>query len=300
MNSTKLPDISRNEPPPVHSPLDWVGMQGIDLPILLHEKDYHRVLPAKVDVQVNLPALHKKGIHMSRLYQILDGLGEQEALTPPRIQRMLQDMIASHEECESDKVRMSVHVDVLARRPALISEGLAGWKSYPLQVDARMLKGTFSLRMGVTVPYSSTCPCSAALVRQLVQQRFQETFQDHKQIDLGSVTTWLRSEATLATPHSQRSEAQISVDVDTEAEELGIIPLIHLVEESLGTPVQTAVKREDEQAFAALNGQNLMFVEDATRRLKKALSESYSNVDIHVNHMESLHAHDAVAWTSAP
>ena len=32
------------------------------------------------------------------------------------------------------------------------------------------------------------------------------------------------------------------------------------------------MKREDEQEFALLNGKNLMFVEDAGRRLKDALS----------------------------
>ena len=37
------------------------------------------------------------------------------------------------------------------------------------------------------------------------------------------------------------------------------------MEAALGTPVQTAVKREDEQAFARLNGRNLMFCEDAPR-----------------------------------
>lgn len=39
--------------------------------------------------------------------------------------------------------------------------------------------------------------------------------------------------------------------------------LIDQMEAVLATPVQTAVKRADEQAFAWLNGQNLMYVEDA-------------------------------------
>jgi len=59
--------------------------------------------------------------------------------------------------------------------------------------------------------------------------------------------------------------------------------------------VQTAVKRADEQAFAALNGQNLMFVEDAARRIEAALGE-YTRPSVHVRHLESLHPHDAVAW----
>ena len=72
---------------------------------------------------------------------------------------------------------------------------------------------------------------------------------------------------------------------------------MQLVEETLKTPVQTAVKREDEQAFAELNGQNLMFCEDAARRLKSALDKSSRFTDfwLRVEHYESLHAHDAIS-----
>ncbi|MNL51431.1 hypothetical protein D3C87_1745330 [compost metagenome] len=61
--------------------------------------------------------------------------------------------------------------------------------------------------------------------------------------------------------------------------------------------MQTAVKRADEQAFALANGQNLMFCEDAARRLNIALKRSpgINGFHIRVIHAESLHAHDAVA-----
>ncbi len=60
--------------------------------------------------------------------------------------------------------------------------------------------------------------------------------------------------------------------------------------------VQTAVKREDEQEFARLNGQNAMFVEDALRVMKKSM-ESFDEIEsfeIKTHHFESLHVHDAV------
>ena len=71
--------------------------------------------------------------------------------------------------------------------------------------------------------------------------------------------------------------------------------LINLVENT--ATCSTVVKREDEQEFARLNGQNLMFVEDAVRRIKQALLDSqlWSNCHVRVSHYESLHAHDAVA-----
>ena len=102
----------------------------------------------------------------------------------------------------------------------------------------------------------------------------------------------------MATPHSQRSVAQVRVVLDTGCgEAFPITALIDTIEGALKTPVQTAVKRVDEQEFAKLNGQNLMFCEDAARRLKQALNgqQCYQDFWLRVNHLESLHAHDAVA-----
>lgn len=113
-----------------------------------------------------------------------------------------------------------------------------------------------------------------------------------------AVAAWLRRHATAATPHSQRSEAVVSVALPVDGATLGLIDLIDRIEHALGTPVQTAVKRADEQAFAVLNGGNLMFVEDAARRVQAALDGHHANPSVHVRHLESLHPHDAVAWAA--
>jgi len=70
-----LPDVSLSETATLPVALDWVGMQGIDLPIRLGQGELDGLLPASADVQVDLPAATAKGIHMSRLYQLLDRLG---------------------------------------------------------------------------------------------------------------------------------------------------------------------------------------------------------------------------------
>ena len=57
------------------------------------------------------------------------------------------------------------------------------------------------------------------------------------------------------------------------------------------------VKREDEQAFAELNGVHVKFVEDAARLLYEQLTDDDRIVDFRIvcSHFESLHSHDAVA-----
>jgi GTP cyclohydrolase I len=155
----------------------------------------------------------------------------------------------------------------------------------------------FHVELKIDVAYSSTCPCSAALSRQLIQQQFINDFANQS-LQHADVLAWLGSTTGIvATPHSQRSCAQLAVRLDDFLEHLPLISLINDAEAALGTAVQTAVKRADEQAFALANGQNLMFCEDAARRLNMALKRSpgINGFHLKVIHAESLHAHDAVA-----
>jgi GTP cyclohydrolase I len=66
---------------------------------------------------------------------------------------------------------------------------------------------------------------------------------------------------------------------------------------SLVTETLVFCKRQDEQAFAELNGANIKFVEDAIRYMANELNQHSSVVDYKVicSHFESLHSHEAVA-----
>lgn len=293
MNALILPDIaaqSTTEP----ASLDWVGMCDIAVPLLLEDQRIN----ARADAGVSLDDPGARGIHMSRLYLALGALQHQR-LTPAVLQGLLRQFLDSHQGLSSNAY-LRLRGEALLSRPALVSP-LSGWKAYPFEIDARQDSWGFHVELRLQVAYSSTCPCSAALARQLIQHRFKEDFAG-KPLDPEAVLEWLgSSQGIVATPHSQRSCAQIQVRL-TAINELPLQRLIDLAEQALGTAVQTAVKRADEQAFALANGQNLMFCEDAARRLDRALrGESWlDGFHLRVVHAESLHAHDAVAesrWT---
>lgn len=289
MNALTLPDIAAQAARQA-LPLEWVGMRGIALPVWLEG----RQLSAKADAGVSLDDGEARGIHMSRLYLALAAL-EQENLSPALIRQVLQRFLDSHEGL-SNSAYLNVHTDLLLKRPALVSP-LSGWKSYPATIAARLEKQMFHVELQIDVPYSSTCPCSAALARQLIQQQFIDDFAN-KSLQHADVLTWLGStQGILATPHSQRSIAELHLQLDEFIDELPLTAIINDAEAALGTAVQTAVKRADEQAFALANGQNLMFCEDAARRLNLALRRTpgVSAFHLRVVHAESLHAHDAVA-----
>lgn len=290
-----LPDIATLDTPLNPMPLEWVGMEGIDVPVVIEEADYRREHHARIDAQVNLPRPNVRGIHMSRLHQLIDALGDGDVLIPGRLDPLLAAMIDSHEDCGSERARVRLSFDLLVRRGALESADIGGWRSYPVTLEAVGDHAGTTLRAGLRIAYSSTCPCSASLSRQLIEREFLREFGDRNPVSAADAAAWLREHATLATPHGQRSEACVSVGIDVSAEDFGLLTMIDRVEHALATPVQTAVKRIDEQAFAARNGQNLMFVEDAARRVRVALARDYANVEVKIAHMESLHPHDAVA-----
>lgn len=290
MTVLTLPDVAR-QTTRLTSTLTWVGMEGIALPIRLGASDVN----AKVAAGVSLEDPEARGIHMSRLYLALQSL-EKAPLTLPVIKEVLKSFIARQEGL-SQHAYLTVEGELPLKREALISP-LAGWKSYPFSLRCQLTPAGFQAELGLTVGYSSTCPCSAALARQLIQQAFEEDFSEIP-LTKSAVAAWLGSEeGILATPHSQRSfvECRLRLTEDDNAE-LPIERSIDRIEQTLGTALQTAVKRIDEQAFALANGQNLMFCEDAARRLDKTLRQmpDVSAFQLKVVHAESLHAHDAVA-----
>ena len=294
-----LPDIAKEARPGVAGALDWVGMGDIEIPVsLLTPAGQTMQAGARVTAYVNLSRPEVRGIHMSRLYLHVDKHLGSEPLTSCALRRLLKDFLESHAEL-SDRAMVRIAFDHLVRRRALKSDN-SGWRSYPVEITAVMDRGQFSLELGVEVVYSSTCPCSAALARQLIQEQFAEDFSRRDALDFDAVMAWLGSEQGIrATPHSQRSSAEVRVKL-APGFDFPIVDLIDRIEGALKTPVQTAVKRVDEQAFAELNGQNLMFCEDAARRMQQALDadERIADFWLRASHYESLHPHNAVAVAS--
>ncbi|EAT13514.1 GTP cyclohydrolase FolE2 [Bermanella marisrubri] len=295
----EMPDVAASQAPQVNGTLNWVGMNRIALPVMLRDSQLgDSKVDAFVQTYVNICNENVKGIHMSRLYLLLAKFSDEQVLSAGNLREFLTHMLDSHEDI-SDRATLHFSFDYVIQRKALKSQ-FSGWKDYPTEIKATLEEGgNVAIELAVHVPYSSTCPCSAALARQLIQEQFAKDFGDRTDLSSEEVQAWIRSDkGTFATPHSQRSIAKVWVKLDQQTQDFPITELIEHIEQALQTPVQTAVKREDEQEFARLNGHNLMFCEDAARRAKNALNQQeglYKDFWLRIEHLESLHAHDAVA-----
>ena len=293
----RLPDVANDAPSTLAGALDRVGMAGVEIPLRIRDATGALILvPAKASIAVSLDDPAARGIHMSRLFLSLQAILGEEELTFGAVRRLLAAFVGSHAGISRSGF-LRLDFDLPVKRPALVSANSA-WRSYPVTLSGDLIDGECRLRLGVTVAYSSTCPCSAALARQLIQDKFRSDFAGRTTLPASEIATWLGSEQSiLATPHSQRSYARLEAEVAGPDDAPGFVALIDLLEGALRTPVQAAVKREDEQEFARLNGANLMFCEDAGRRLKQALDRDPRVLDYRVEaaHVESLHPHDAVS-----
>jgi GTP cyclohydrolase I len=155
-----------------------------------------------------------------------------------------------------------------------LRSGLSGYQYYDIALELVDTGGKRQKFIHLDYVYSSTCPCSLEL-------------SEHARIQRGQ----------LATPHSQRSVARISVEVDCDAGCLWFEDLIDACRRAVPTETQVMVKREDEQAFAELNAANPIFVEDAARLFCEQLRADPRVGDFRIvaSHQESLHSHDAVS-----
>jgi GTP cyclohydrolase I len=266
------------------------------------------LVPARADAFVDLADPDAKGIHMSRLFLALQEGLEFRDFDLEAAEAILDRFLESHADL-STRGFLRIDYDQPLRRDALLSSH-SGWRHYAVTTESEKSGGVHRHRLRVRIVYSSTCPCSAALARQVLQSRFESAFAGHGWVSIGHVRNWLGTlEATAAVPHSQRSHADVTVDLGSggvgssgvaepsAARRWPIEELVDLVETALETPVQTAVKREDEQEFARLSGANLKFCEDAARAVRAALvgQRWIEDFRVVVRHLESLHPHDAVA-----
>ncbi|MEP2031029.1 MAG: GTP cyclohydrolase FolE2 [Paracoccaceae bacterium] len=249
--------------------IQHVGISNFRLPIRFHRRDNGDLtLETSVTGSVSLEA-DKKGINMSRIMRSFYKQAEK-TFSFEVIETALDDYKSDLESFDARiQMRFSFPMKVQSLR-----SGLSGFQYYDIALELVETGGVRSKIMHIDYVYSSTCPCSLELSEHARSERGQ-----------------------LATPHSQRSVARISVEIDCDANCLWFEDLIDMCRGAVPTETQVMVKREDEQAFAELNAAHPIFVEDAARLFCQQLQKDARVGDFRVvaSHQESLHSHDAVS-----
>ena len=249
--------------------IQQVGISGFKLPLKYRTKAGETLtLETAVTGTVSLQA-ELKGINMSRIMRSFYD-HKNEITTGEWMGKILKAYLR---KVESKAARLKIRFSYPLLQPSLRS-GLAGYQFYDVAFEGVMTAdGRYRRFIQFDFVYSSACPCSAEL-------------SEHARDVRGAYTV----------PHSQRSKARILIE-EVEGKKIWIEEVHALCVRALRTETQVMVKREDEQAFAELNGAHLKFVEDAARLLYAELAKDKRIADFQVacSHQESLHSHDAVS-----
>ena len=165
--------------------IQHVGISNFRLPIRYRTRDNGEVmLETSVTGTVSLEA-EKKGINMSRIMRSFYGHAERD-FSFAVIEHALEDY---KRDLESFDARIQMRFSFPVKIESLRS-GLSGWQYYDIALELVDVAGVRKKIMHLDFVYSSTCPCSLEL-------------SEHAR----------RTRGQLATPHSQRSVARISVEV---------------------------------------------------------------------------------------
>ena len=248
--------------------IQHVGISNFRLPVRFLTREGGEVqLETSVTGSVSLEA-DKKGINMSRIMRSFYKHAET-SFSFEVIGAVLDSYLG---DLDSYDARMMMRFSYPMLRRSLRS-GLEGYQYYSVGLEMVRTAEATQRIVHLDYVYSSTCPCSLEL-------------SEHAR----------RTRSQIATPHSQRSVARVSVELVGERT-LWFEDLVELCNAAIPTETQVMVKREDEQAFAELNGSNPIFVEDAVRLLCASLEGEPRIGDFRVvaSHQESLHSHDAVS-----
>ena len=210
-------------------PILQVGISGFKLPLRFVGPDGENLtLETKVTGTVSLDA-DKKGINMSRIIRIFYEY-KNEVFSP----EMLTDILRHYKtKLDSKEARIKADFSYPMIQRSLRS-GLEGFQYYGCSFEGLIDRADRVRKIiHFDFVYSSACPCASELSEHARESR-----------DL------------LAIPHSQRSKARVSVEVHPD-KELSLLELRDACINGLSTETQVMVRREDEQAFAEMNGAKL-------------------------------------------
>ena len=251
--------------------IQQVGVHNFRIPLKYKTRDGDSVqLETKVTGTVSLEA-HKKGINMSRIMRRFYDFKNDFVCD------QLENILLKYQnDLDTFDAKIGLHFSYPIIKKSLRSNN-KGYQYYNVSIEGSLnKKGEYRKIIHFDFVYSSACPCSFELAEYARKERNTPT-----------VT------------HSQRSVARISLEVE---EFIWIEDIQEICNKALQTETQVIVKREDEMAFAELNGSYLKFVEDAARLLYEQLINDNRIKDFRAicSHQESLHSHDAISVICAP
>ena len=235
--------------------IDKVGVKNIKYPIIVEDRNNKiQNTIAEIDIFVELPH-HHRGTHMSRFLEVLNSYHKETLID--NLEPFLQEV---KNQLHSETAYVQIRFPYFIQKIAPVSK-ISSLLDYECVFEA-FYSDHFEMKLGVTVPVTTLCPCS--------------------------------KEISKYGAHNQRSHVTVKVVYNSF---IWLEELVDYVEKTASCEIYPLLKRPDEKFVTEKAYENPVFVEDIVRDLTVILQND-SRVDwfsVESENMESIHNHNAYA-----
>lgn len=271
---------------PTHAiPVNRAGVKGVKMPIAIHRKGVNFYLVCELDIFVNLPS-SRKGADMSRAIEIISTVLNRE-----------QNIISLESFCDllarealkrfeySDNVIILLRTELSLNRKS--TQGRESIVFYPVEISHSYERnGKAKTTITSQILTMNACPCAMETTRELLRRNFS--------------SLPVLPESLPSITHNQRNRIRVSLTFEDDPKE-DLIDIIETVEDSMGGPLLSLLKRQDEGEHVLNAHMKPMFVEDIVRHVTKNFVNKFKNLPgsivlkISSESEESIHPHNAYA-----
>lgn len=257
-------------------PLTGVGISGKTVWVKLTEnKGGHYPFNAKV--LLNLDA-DKRGIHMSRIEQVITSLHEKEFSSLPEYGKLLGQHILKAQNARHLSLELTGRLPHIQKAPVSRLRSVDTIEvSFKIVLQKNRTVEIITTEVGAGVNHLTACPCTLS---------YNEILFDRGNDQWPQAT------------HSQRSRTKLLVSLSADR----LLPTYQDLTSILNSVLhlsQDLLKRPDETELVLKAHQCPQFAEDTVREVARAAGRKFKNVmppetriQIHSLSLESIHIHD--------
>ena len=264
------------ESPSFPIPLQQGGISGKTVWVsLAGNKGGH--IPFTAKVLVNLPA-SKRGIHMSRIEQIIATLHDKQFASLSEYGQVLASRVLETQNAQNISLELSGRLPFIQQAPFSRLTSIDSIEvSFSVELKKNIDKTSEKMQIGAGLYHLTACPCTLSY-NEVLFNRFNDPYP----------------QAT----HSQRSKTELLVSPPDNRQLPAYEVLADILAEVLHVS-QDLLKRPDETELVLKAHRYPQFAEDTVREVARAAGEKLKDllppetrIQVKTLSLESIHIHD--------
>ena len=264
------------ESPSFPLPLKKVGISGKTVWVsLIDNKGGH--IPFTARILVNLDA-NRRGIHMSRIEQVITSLHGREFTCLPEYGKLLAAHILSEQKARYVSLELTGQLPLIQQAPVSKLNSIDSIEvSFKVALEKNRTGETLKTVAGAGVHHLTACPCTLSY-NEVLFDRFNDPWP----------------QAT----HSQRSKTQLAVSPPNDGQLPTYTELTGILDSVLHIS-QDLLKRPDETELVLRAHRYPQFAEDTVREVARAAGQKFKDtmapetrIQVHSLSLESIHIHN--------